>query len=217
MKLIYIGRNYEDFVKEAQKYGISRNVPLNAVKTLNWGETILCATHSKYPDEFFEALKRKPDRSGTADLLCSFIFDSLFIRDPDLHAAVMNRLQELGFLGEIKELDEVVERDCGAYIITSATEVTIPIADLVQIIRDMGKRLRIAPKVMIGGQVQDVFEDGEYIPNVKFTRGIMGLEDEQPIVTTAKVVGIKDYLHFDTLEEKYQFKQETLKVFEGSK
>lgn len=218
MKLIYIGKEYKDFVKEAERYGISRNVPLNAIGGMEWGETVLCAIHNKYPEALFEALGKEPDGTGTADLLCSFTFDRLFIRDPQLHNAVMARLQELGFISGIEEADDPIERDCGAYVVTSVTTVTVPLHQLVSLIRDMAKRLSVPAKVMIGGPVKDIYEEGEYIPHIKFSRGIMKWEDEKPIITKVKVIGVNNYQHFDTLEQKYQFKQESLKVFEaGSK
>jgi hypothetical protein len=36
MKLLYIGKDYPNFVEEARTYDVSRNVPISALANLEW-------------------------------------------------------------------------------------------------------------------------------------------------------------------------------------
>lgn len=211
--LIYIGKEYDDFVGEAEKFGVSRNVPAQSASGMVWGEEVLCATFNPYPKEHFEKIGKEPDRTGNAELMCSFRFEEFFIRDPVLHAAVMAELISRDMLINVESANEEIERDCGAFVITSIAEVSIEISELLKIVRDLAKLLGLKAQVMVGGPLIKVYEEEEYVPGVKFTRGIMRFGDSVPATVTPKVIGLHSYHQFWTEEDKQAYKQATLQLF----
>jgi hypothetical protein len=215
--LIYVGKDYNDFIGEAKRYGVSRNIPAQSAYGLEWGEEVFCATFDPYTKEYFQALGMEPNRTGNAKLICSFRFEELFIKEPPLHAAVMAELIERGLVSNIEATDIEIERDCGAFVISSIAEVKVEVGVLIQIIRDLAKKLDLKPQIMIGGPLIQEFPEEEYVPGVKFTRGMMRFKDSTPGKSSPKVIGIHSYQHFWTEEERMAYKSGTLEVFDQKK
>jgi hypothetical protein len=44
MHLLFVGKNYPNFVAEARTYDVSRNIPWTQLAGLNFGDEIFCAT-----------------------------------------------------------------------------------------------------------------------------------------------------------------------------
>lgn len=217
MHLIYVGKGYNDFISEAERYGVSRNIPIQSAYGLEWGEEILCAIFEPYTEEYFQALGMEPDRTGNAKLICSFRFEELYIKEPPLHAAVMEELIERGLVLNIEAADIEIERDCGAFIISSIAEVNVEVGVLVQIIRDLAKKLDLKPQIMVGGPLIQEFPEEECVPGVKFTRGMMRLKDSTPGKSSPKVIGIHSYQHFWTKKDRMAYKSGKLEVFDQKK
>lgn len=169
--LIFIGRDYENFSKESKDIGVNRRVPLNSIAKLEWGTTVFCAKFQ--PGE-------KPRGPGKGQVIGEFPLVRLSIMNPEIYDAVEENLRARGAINILEEPEVDIDRFCGHYTLMTIAEVRISLPKLVKLIRDIGKRLMITPKIMIGSSVYT--ERDFIIPSIKFTRGVTKLLDENDIL-----------------------------------
>jgi hypothetical protein len=187
MKLLYIGKNYPSFVAEAKRLGVSRNIPLSTLKSLRWGEEVLCATFESYGKRNDED---KLKNIGDAHLMCSFVFHSILIKSQKVSVALNMRLWERGFIRIVEEGGSVeVDRACGSYSVGVGVITTATVEDVYLILRELQDELNIKVKLMIGGPVWEVFSPGTRLPDAVFTRNLIEID---PMLLEFKGMGIKE-------------------------
>jgi len=90
----------ESFIAEAEKYGISRNLPAQQLKGIQYGDTINLMQWD----------------GNQAILFAQFVVRRVFIRNPEISAAVAEKLIEEGKAQTGGGGGDSVERACGSYI-----------------------------------------------------------------------------------------------------
>ena len=147
IKLHYIGKRYytmESFTKEAEKYGVSRALPVSVVKKLHWG------------DKIYVAFDMKSSKGRYALVFGYFYVQGLNISNPEIR----QKLKEDGRVRIVKEVSYggsgggrgvSVVRGCGSYSIGSVSYVDNDIYELAEVIDDIAKKENIKVKVMVTG------------------------------------------------------------------
>lgn len=174
MKLLFIGRNYKGFKREAVKLGVNRNIAFNQLSGLKWGEEIVCAKYKAYPEEWIDCSDFK---TGRANKILSFRFSGMSFQDPRISRAVIEKLDSEGKIVESKEVNQSVSRDCGSYAIASTHTVKAEIEEIQQLAKETAEELGIKKiKVMIGGSVNRLYKN-DSIEAVQFSRGLITLDN----------------------------------------
>ncbi|KYC53849.1 MAG: hypothetical protein AMQ22_00048 [Candidatus Methanofastidiosum methylothiophilum] len=218
--ILFIGKNYNSFLKEAKKKGISRNIPLTQAKRVNWGDRVYCSFHEKYftggnyPSEivnFMGNLKQL----GRARLICSFRVTNLYVKDnPELMSKFLKdeRVQEN--ITDITDHTEggsqpgkSVDRDCGSYHIGASISLNMDTGEIIDVMNDIaGKEGIEKASIMIGGRVEQTFKNGEAVENIKFTRGLKTLEGEVKLerIKKSKVNIVEGYRQYKTKKDRME-------------
>jgi hypothetical protein len=192
MKLLYVGKSYPNFVKEATRLGVTRNIPLKDLKKVAWGEEVLCAQF-EWNGEHHEGTEKRPwKREGDAHLLCSFAVRNVLIKDPAISKALNQKIWEGDYIREVIEGGDVeVERACGSYTMGVGCVVTCDIETIYLLLREVEVELGKKAHVMIGGPVWEVFEAIK-MKDAKFSRGLIDLNTGRPLDFDGSGFGIKD-------------------------
>jgi hypothetical protein len=199
LRLLFIGKHYPNFVEEARKYGISRNVPLKALANLTWGDEILCAQYQsagikepKYESNLDGTRTQIGERTknlGQANLLCSFTLRDIYVREPSIAAHLQN---ELYLDGLVAAWDHCmsdctpIARGCGSYTIGERAIMRAPMSRIYEELRKITEKLKgVTDKnghllnrklhIMIGGPLCKVFEPGIFINPIKFSRNLIDI------------------------------------------
>jgi len=230
--LNYIGKNYKDFRGEAMKQGISRNIPFNQARNLQWGETIVAAKWDPYSEKATiiprenggKGLHLHPlegvvsDRKlGKARVLGKFKLTSLIFKDPELQAMVQADPKIQKNIIGYKDYTEggqtpgvYIKRDCGSYNICASTSVDMPIKEIMKVAYEISEDLGLDRSVMIGGELDDIFVEGEEISDMPFSRGIIKLsEDQEEEIEHGKLLRIKGYRQYGSLKERELLRKNT--------
>lgn len=215
--LLFIGKNYNSFLKEAKKKGISRNIPLTQAKRVNWGDRVYCSFHEKYftggnyPSEivnFIGNLKQL----GRARLICSFRVTNLYVKDnPELMSKFLEDEEVQDKITDITDHTKGgscegknVDRDCGSYHIGASISLDMDTGEIIDKMNDIvGKEGIEKASIMIGGRVEQVFNGGA-VENIKFTRGLKTLEGEVNLerIKENKVNIVEGYRQYKTKKDK---------------
>lgn len=222
--LLYVGRKYNSFLKEAKKEGISRNIPLNQGKTVKWGDRVYCAVHEKYPEcdknlyggnypTEIQLILDEIKGLGRAKLLCSFRITNIYVKDKSLMDLFLEDKTVQKKIVKVEDFTEggttegkAVERDCGSYSITSGITVTMETEQIMTKINDIaGKEGIEKPKIMIGGKLERVFKESE-LDNIKFSRGLRTLNEEVELkeIEKTELNVVSDYKQFKTKKNRME-------------
>lgn len=208
-KLLYIGRKYPKFVEEAEKYGISRNVPFAQASKLKWGELVQCAKYDGYNEWELDCAD---DKIGRAKLLCDFKFTQLYIKDKEFLALLLNEKDIHEHITDFITADTPIKRVCGTYTVTASVEIDMPAEDLFEKAKELLRKHNIkAPKVMIGGKLNKKYTDDDTYEGMRFSRGLVTINDDTLEVQDdnddkCELVLINDYVKYSRKEQRQLIK-----------
>jgi hypothetical protein len=190
--LMYHGKDYPNFLREAKMIGVSRNIPLKQLANLTWGDEILIGTfhtygrHEDSTDTKKDGSKRwpngKPVNLGEARIECGFAVRELMVRQPRVSKALADKIIAECALDEvIPAQGRIVWRACGSYILGTqyvmGHDITTTIKHLYELLLEVKKELKLnVVKVMIGGPVTHILPPGSGFFDAKFTRGVVEIE-----------------------------------------
>jgi hypothetical protein len=168
----------ESFIAEAERYGISRNIPAQQLKGIQFGDVINLMLWD----------------GDQAVLFAQFIVSQVLIRDTEISAEVGDKLVNEG---------RAVHRACGSYVsgggvILDQEKATVrEIVDLAeQLAAEKGDR---KIKFMVGGKVSHQFPEPVPLGNhgPRFSRGFIkystGLREQPLRGEKIEMKGVADY------------------------
>jgi len=182
--LHYIGsRLYpkEVFIKEAEKFGVNRCLPLKIIKKFSWGDRILLATFIPQKVDIIEQQVlingklekydgRKNRKGGKGEVFGYFDIRGLnLIASNEFKTALTSQLNIIS----TKEVNQGVQRQCGSYVISSAHTVTDSIADIIKKAEILSKEKQEKVKFFVTGKFYPLTA---IIDNATFTRTIIEVE-----------------------------------------
>ena len=133
--LHYIGKSYYDidtFIAEAQKYGITRRLPLSHIKGMSWGDIVTCVQ------------KEGSNKSH------SVFMEFTITRIAGLAQGTSEKLGKLLPMRQLDEEPEEVTRECGSYETAGTYEFDAPLSDVAQELYELDKKGADVGKLMIG-------------------------------------------------------------------
>lgn len=166
INLHYIGKRYYTigtFTKEALRYGVSRAMPANVIKTLKWGDKVYTAFYEK-------------DKKGPYALVFGyFIVTGLNVTNP---LVIEEAKKDKRLKVEKKEMVSSgggggtgITRGCGSYVVAETAYVRNTLEELVEILEDTQKRLGVKAKLMVAGRFYSL--EPFAIRGAPFTRGLV--------------------------------------------
>ena len=194
--LHYIGKGLytiESFVREAKKYGVSRAIPLQMLKKLNWGDKIYLAQN-------LSKVEMDEKNVVVAKVFGYFRVESVQLNASDKLKSEIHNDEKV----RAKIVDSggfTVHRACGSYEVSSIAVTNANLSTLAEVIREKEKELGEKAKVFVCGEL--VLIEPIEIP-APFTRSLVKVNiDESKLVVkkTLKieskrkkaVVHVKDY------------------------
>jgi hypothetical protein len=177
----------ESFVAEADRYGISRNIPARQLRGIQFGDVINLMLWD-----------------GTqAVLFAQFVVSQVLIRDTEISAEVGDKLVNEGRAEPGGRGGEPVHRACGSYISGGGVIINQETATVREIV-DLAERLASEKgdrkiKFMVGGKISHQFPEpiplGNHGPT--FSRGFIkystGLRDQPMRGENIEMKGVADY------------------------
>jgi len=161
--LHYIGKRYysvRTFTKEGLQHGVSRALPPNVIKTLNWD------------DKVYTAFYEKDEKGPYALVFGYFTITGLNVTNPLVTEEAKKdprlKIVKVEVNGGSKN---GVTRGCGSYIIAGRTYIENSLPELVEIIQDAQKRLGVKSKIMVAGKFHPL--EPFAIRGAPFTRGVV--------------------------------------------
>jgi hypothetical protein len=177
----------ESFIAEAERYGISRNIPAQQLKGIQFGDVINLMLWD----------------GDQAVLFAQFIVSQVLIRDTEISAEVGDKLVNEGRAEPGGGGGEPVHRACGSYVsgggvILDQEKATVrEIVDLAeQLAAEKGDR---KIKFMVGGKVSHQFPEPVPLGNhgPRFSRGFIkystGLREQPLRGEKIEMKGVADY------------------------
>jgi hypothetical protein len=197
MNLIFIGKNYPNFVEEARKFDVSRNIPWTQLAGLNFGDEIFCATYES-AGEYEPMYEKNSDGTrtellgkqrlknlGQANLLCSFTLRDIYVRTPGISQELNQALWHDGLVTSVEACSSdctPISRACGSYTMGIRAIIQAPVSRIYEELKRIAKEHKLVGgrkvHVMIGGKLKKVFEPGIFIRPIKFTRGLLTVPDD---------------------------------------
>lgn len=161
----FIGGYYSDtgrFVREAQRIGISRRAPAQAVRGMQFGDRLILLRY---------------EGKGRAFAFAEAIITGMTL-DHEIAAAVGAELQRRG-LASFQEGGGSIERDCGSYFIVGTWTVNCSWSDVMDIALDVAKAKGETLFVMVNARLRCAYDPITYLdPAPKFTRGFTRAPDD---------------------------------------
>jgi hypothetical protein len=175
------------FVAEAERYGISRNIPAQQLKGIQFGDVINLMLWD----------------GEQAVLFAQFVVSQVLIRDTEISAEVGETLVNDGRAEPGGGGGEPVHRACGSYISGGGVQVDHEKATVKEIV-DLAEQLAAEKgnrkiKFMVGGKISHQFAEpiplGNHGP--RFSRGFIkystGLREKPLQGTSIEMKGVADY------------------------
>ena len=148
----YVGRKYypmpRDFADEAVRSGVTRRLPLNAIKSMEFGDVAHLAMRIDGETHIFGYF--------TIELVSGLSADAI----AELREVYGDRV------GEMEGEPELIERKCGQYFAMPAIHVELSLAEIMEVL----DRFENPGKVMIGGAYHDAPNPG-IITGIKHFQG----------------------------------------------
>ncbi len=190
--LHFIGGYYKDekrFVREARKFGISRRVPAQVVRGMEFGDCLVFLRYMRGASAFAFAEGR----------IVGLTLDGAIAKQ------VGERLIQDG-KAEYQEGGGMVQRECGSYFVLGTFIVTVSLKETMDIAQEIhareAKEQGKEPEplfVMVNAKLTRAYKDPVYLsPSPKFTRGFIKSDDSTFIapgdfVPERQVVAIEGY------------------------
>lgn len=180
--LHYVGKGLytpQTFKREAEIHGVSRAIPLNCLKALNWGDIVLLAQYNS--------------EKRSAEVFGYFIIETI---SHNLPAHCSAELRNMLNVEKIEYIQKYVARLCGSYKIESIAIVKDDLKDIADKIQKIVKKYKEKPKIFIGGTFYEL--DPFELQNTKFTRSLIKVGTDQIHIVKAQVLAkrlieISDY------------------------
>jgi hypothetical protein len=205
--LHYAGSNLypkEVFIKEVEKYGVNRCLPINIIQSLKWGDKIFLAIYKPKEVGIITDLQgkqspafdgRKNKKEGTAEIFGYFVISGLnIIASSEFKKTLTSQLD----IVESKEVNQTVQRQCGSYIYGSSHTVNNSIEDIIKKAKELNKTEQFALekiKFFVAGQFYPL---NLIIEPINFTRTVIPVEITKYLtaedIINSKVLGtIEEY------------------------
>lgn len=157
--LLFIGKDYEDFQREALEIGVNRRVPIHSLRGFEWDDKIFCA---KYDGE-----------SKKTNVMGYFQINWIGIINPQIYEVLKYEVQ-----GKLFKMGEnEISRFCGTYNLSEIIEhLNLSLQELLDLIIKIGNRLMIKPKISVGGSS---FRIREFELDIPFCRTLRKLQPEK--------------------------------------
>lgn len=185
----FIGGHYaspEHFLREAQRIGVSRRVPAQLARAMNFGERVICLRYGG---------------PGKVLAFAEFRIDQIII-EGDITDAVGQQLAAQGRARYESGTSVLNERECGFYLITGTWHVAedVSLQEVLDKVIEIGKARGQTITCLVGGPLTQVYDAPALLPGVKFTRGFIKQPLEAsfeftgaPVVADKQVVTISNY------------------------
>ncbi len=205
--LHYVGGLYtpEKFIKEAKRIGISRRIPLRNLKSLQWGDEVLCAEWKPWTAVTYAGGETKEHsagfKSGDARIFCSFIIRHVFVENPEVNKALQEILRAQGKITDYLPQPiggGRVERECGVYYTGGEILTSASISEIYQILQSLDPKT----KVMIGGELKSVYDPPVVVSGVPFTRTLLQIEKKETDLGEGIVVMVIEHKIARTKKER---------------
>lgn len=165
--LHFVGGYYSDhqkFLKEAAKHGISRRVPAQVVRGMQFGDRVIFLRYVKD---------------------ASFAFAEAVITgitlDHEVAEEVGNWLKEQG-LAEYHEAPgggSMIERECGSFMVCGGWTVTAPLSDCIERAIKVAEAMDVKLEIMVWAKLTKVYPDPVILqPSPKFNRSFTSVPDD---------------------------------------
>jgi hypothetical protein len=177
----------ESFIAEAEQYGISRNIPAQQLRGIQFGDVINLMLWD----------------GEQAVLFAQFVVSQVLIRDPEISAELGDKLVNEGRAQPGGRGGEPVHRACGSYISGGGVVLDQGKATVREIV-DLAEQLAAEKddrklKFMVGGKISHQFPEpiplGNYGPT--FSRGFIkystGLREQPLRGENIEMKGVVDY------------------------
>ncbi len=187
----------EVFIKEAERIGVNRCIPMKMIKNLKWGDKILlgtfnpgeqkkncdyckkcgetiCGNDTEYLSCFEGKLDGRKNRSGgRAEIFGYFIITGLNLNASDeFKKALAGRLE----IVETKNNNTRIQRQCGSYILGNSYVVKDSISDIIKKAEQLKiERKEETAKFFISGLFRNL---SLVIEPINFTRTLIPVELE---------------------------------------
>ena len=162
--LHWIGKQYytiEQFVIEAQKYGITRRIPLRDLKKFSWGDIVFCI--------------QKEPQLKTGSVFGSFQVTLVSGLSTSAVTNIYNDRLESNFaMEQISPGGNPVERECGDYIEGPTYAIEISIKEFAHLLDKQEKNGIDIGKIMVGCKSEDFklfLEPWTILKDVPFRQG----------------------------------------------
>ena len=169
--LHYVGKGLyskEDFIREAQRYGVSRNLPPHVIAQLEWGDTVLLA--------FWESHDGKPHQwqfsKGRARVFGFLEVRGVSVRSLDGALDPKDLPLDYDF---VHEVGEEVERKCGHYVVRYRMGISGSLSGAVRKLEQWAKERGRTLRYMLEGTFHALDED-LYLDDMPFTRNLIFLD-----------------------------------------
>jgi hypothetical protein len=185
----FIGSYYDStdkFIREAEKYGISRRAPYQAVRGMQFGDRLVCLRYFN-----------KQQVAAFAEATITGI-----TLDHEIAKEVGERLKAEG-KAEYNEPASgggtIIARECGSFILCGSWSVTCSLVEVMDIAEEIAKQKDIKLSVMVFARLVSCYDKPVYLqPTPKFSRGFMRGDDSQFIspddhAPEQTVFAIQDY------------------------
>lgn len=174
-KLLYVGKDYKGFRKEAEKHGVNRNIPFSQAMGLDWGEWMVTAWWESYTEWGMDCSDEP--RLGDAHLLVGFFLKSIAFQDEEMTKRILEHVEVKKRIRKQETVDKPVKRHCGQYSIKSTTYVDMELKDIMVVAREVSETMQKKPRVMVGGPADTFYPETATERAVPFTRGVLNLEE----------------------------------------
>jgi hypothetical protein len=179
--------NVDKFINEAIKYRISRRVPAQIVKGMQFGDRLVLLRYAN-PDVFAFA---------EAQIIGITL-------DHEIAKEVGERLKANG-QAEYQDAPSgggaLIERECGSYILCGSWVVKCSLAEVMAIALEISAARAETLFVMVNAELTQIYQNSVYLhPAPKFTRGVIKPMDQstyfvspEPTVSEPTVFAIRNY------------------------
>jgi len=137
--LHWVGREYytqKSFIKEAEKYGVTRRVSLQVAKQMSWGDRVFCAMLNRKQGEIFGC----------------FTISTL----SGLSSEVIEKINEETEVTMTDPGGERVQRGCGEYMSGPSFQTEASLEEIVEIVENVREKNEDIGKPMVGGKFTQI-------------------------------------------------------------
>lgn len=137
--LHWIGKQYytqKSFIKEAEKYRVSRRVAPQVAKAMNWGDTVYCAMLD----------------GKTGVIFGYFTVD----RITGLSVETTEQLKEKYKASTLDDGGNIIERGCGEYQTGETISIDASVEEITNEVIDIGNKGQDGDKLMVSGAFTEI-------------------------------------------------------------